>query len=173
MVPCLSGKVEGLKKKSTICGLSIRKTFTILSTGLPSSIRTLSFPYSMFPQTSSLNKFLHKSCPAKVFPLLLAPITPFLFVFNVSVVVHFSITKTLYTSYTIALKPPWPLLPFSTKHLPPTLFKPTLPCLTSPSCNLLKKLRTQPLPLSMPLQFPGLHYLTRNSPWTPPFMPLQ
>ena len=81
-------------------------------------------------------------------------------------------TNTPYTPSTITFKPLCTLLYLSLNHLPPTLFHPTFPCLDIPSWNPLQP-RTQPLPLTMPLQFPGPQYPTRNSPCTPPLLLLQ
>ena len=127
----------------------------------------------MFTLTSSWRKFLPNSWPAKVFPIFLALSTPVFSIFSVNLVVQFSMKKTPFTPSTITLKPPCPLLPLSTKYLPPTLFRPKFPCLTSPSWNTHNQPRTQPLTLPIPLHFPGLHYPTRKSLWTSPFLPSQ
>ena len=82
------------KNISAIYGLSIHKNLPILSTGNPYSKRKLSFPESMSPQTSSLNKVLSNLWPDKVYPLLLAPITPIFFIFSVNVFVQFSTKNT-------------------------------------------------------------------------------
>ena len=81
------------KNRSMMCASSIQEICPLLSKKQPSYIRTLSCLDRVSPQTPSLNKFLPNSFSAKVSLPLSSRNTPISFIFNVNLVVQFSMTK--------------------------------------------------------------------------------